>query len=374
LTSVFVEWEDPAMVTYGQYGNLFSGVIMPIRLYVPAGTELLYQSHEIWKDFKMEEFEDVWLGELNVSAGMLSPNFSPVITSYYITVPVSVENITLTATPRATGATVSGDGLKALNLGENVFEIVVTGEKGVAKTSYTVTVFRSDIDFIIAFDHSTNRYISGTISVPYQGQNIQVPVSAINGCTNYYRLTTGNSSGNATFHFKWASLKCDQTVNLLPNSIYMISLDIHFDSDVSFTTQYDAYGRPSTTTTSYTYSSYELSIADDNNVLLTEQTSLPVRTFYAGGLTSEITFERSITSIKNIETQKITVSPNPATDFITISGLQTNETIHLFDLNGRLLISRRATSEKEMISVNHLPAGWYVVRVGSGQTVKLVKK
>jgi hypothetical protein len=80
------------------------------------------------------------------------------------------------------------------------------------------------------------------------------------------------------------------------------------------------------------------------------------------------------TTITNIENYFLQVSPNPATDFITISGLQINETIRLFDLNGRLLISRRATSESETISVSHLPAGWYLVRVGSGQTVKLVKK
>jgi hypothetical protein len=80
------------------------------------------------------------------------------------------------------------------------------------------------------------------------------------------------------------------------------------------------------------------------------------------------------TGIADIKPHSLQVYPNPATDFITVSGLQTNETIRLFDLNGRLLISRRATSEKEMISVSHLPAGWYVVRVSSGQTVKLVKR
>jgi hypothetical protein len=372
LISVTVEWENPASVTYGEYGDIFDADNIPMQLNVPAGTELLYQMHEIWKDFIIGDFEDIWLGGLTTNAGMLSPYFSPVVTSYYITVPLSVDNITLIATPRAIAATVSGDGVKTLNIGENIFEIVVTGEKGIAKTSYTVTVFRSnDKAFIVEFDHSTNRYISGTINVPGKGD---VSVSAINGQTNYYRMTTGNSSGNTTFHFKWASLTCDQTVNLLPNSSYIISLFVHFDSDVTFTTHYDAYGRPGNITTSYTYSSYELNISDDNSVLLTENTSLPVRVFYAEGLSSNITFEKSLSSIKTIEAQKIAVYPNPATDFITINGLQINETIRLFDLNGRLFISRKAASESETVSVSHLPAGLYVVRIGNGQTVKWVKQ
>jgi hypothetical protein len=374
LRSVVAEWDNPASVKYGQ--SIISGVdVSTILLYVPAGTETAYQNHNIWKNFTIvNPAEDNWLVGLRVSAGKLSPDFSPRLTSYRIDVPVSIESITLTATPSTSAATVSGDGTKSLNVGENIFEIVVTAENGITKKTYTVTVLRSNTDFILEFDHFTESNTSGNISVPYQNQVLQIPVTVISGRTNFYRLTTGNSSGSTSFHFQWGSRANNQTVDLLPNSSYIISLNISFTAEATFTTRYDAYGRPSSTSVNYTYSPCELSIADDNGVLLTEETSLPIRTWAPSSLSSAITFERSFSPIKTIETPKIAVYPNPAADFVTISGLQVNETIHLFDLNGRLWITQKTTSESETISVGQLPAGIYVIRMGNGETVKWVKK
>jgi hypothetical protein len=85
---------------------------------------------------------DATLSSLTVSAGALTPDFSPSQTAYTVSVGNSVGSITLTATAAHDSATVSGDGVKTLNVGENPFTITVTAEDGSAQ-AYTVTVTRA---------------------------------------------------------------------------------------------------------------------------------------------------------------------------------------------------------------------------------------
>ena len=70
----------------------------------------------------------------------------------------------------------------------------------------------------------------------------------------------------------------------------------------------------------------------------------------------------------------ITTSPNPAADFITISNLQGNETLYIYNINGQLLITRKTTSETETVPVGHLPSGIYLLKTSAGQTLKWVKR
>jgi hypothetical protein len=374
LKSMIVKWTNPNSVTYGT--DIFYGVaVSNVQLSVPSSAKTAYQSHSIWKNFIIVDTPEAnWLIGLVLSSGKLSPSFSPDITSYKVSVPVSVSTITFAVTPYSADATISGDGTKVLNVGENVFDIVVSAKINgfTKKRTYTVTVYRSDKDVCLEFDHSTYKYASGTISIPYQGQNIQIPVTVISGCINYYRLTTGNYSGSTTFHFEWEYQTSNKTVNVLPNSNYMVSLDMNFTANAIFTTYYDAYGRPSTTTVEYNYFSCELSIADDNSVLLTEITRLPIRV--SSSLSTNIVYEGSSSALQVIDKQPIAIHPNPATNFISINGLQGNETLHFYNISGNLLFSHKATSEMESISVSHLPAGVYFVRIGDEKTIKFIKK
>ncbi|MCL1853396.1 MAG: cadherin-like beta sandwich domain-containing protein [Peptococcaceae bacterium] len=88
---------------------------------------------------------------LTVSEGALIPSFDANTTSYAVTVPNSVSNITIDA---ASNDTVSGAGTKTLTVGVNIFEIVVTTGSGAMKI-YTVSVTReaatqpaSDAEFL----------------------------------------------------------------------------------------------------------------------------------------------------------------------------------------------------------------------------------
>ena len=79
------------------------------------------------------------LASLTVSAGELAPAFDPTITDYTLSLPLRTNQITFTAAPSDSKATVQGDGEVALQGGENKVAVVVTAEDGSAKT-YNITV------------------------------------------------------------------------------------------------------------------------------------------------------------------------------------------------------------------------------------------
>lgn len=83
------------------------------------------------------------LSGLKVSAGSLSPSFSPSRTSYTVNVGEDVSVCTISATPQDSAATVSVGGSKNLSMGKNVRTVTVTAENGATKT-YTVTINRGE--------------------------------------------------------------------------------------------------------------------------------------------------------------------------------------------------------------------------------------
>jgi hypothetical protein len=73
--------------------------------------------------------------------------------------------------------------------------------------------------------------------------------------------------------------------------------------------------------------------------------------------------------INNISIPAMTISPNPANDFIKIEGLQPGSPILLTDLTGHALIKTRERS----IKTSQLPNGIYLIRVpATGFTKKVM--
>jgi len=67
------------------------------------------------------------------------------------------------------------------------------------------------------------------------------------------------------------------------------------------------------------------------------------------------------------------ISPNPAADFIKISGIKTVDNVKIFDMTGKVAMEAK-TSE---IVVKDLPSGQYIINVYTGNEVisrKLIKK
>lgn len=85
------------------------------------------------------------LKSLSVSDYTISPEFNASTNEYYLTVPSTTEKITISATKADSYATLEGTGEKEVNLGTNVFEIVVTSETGISNI-YKLTVSVEDLN------------------------------------------------------------------------------------------------------------------------------------------------------------------------------------------------------------------------------------
>jgi hypothetical protein len=73
------------------------------------------------------------------------------------------------------------------------------------------------------------------------------------------------------------------------------------------------------------------------------------------------------------EKNNLNVYPNPANGYLYINGLSVNEIIHVMDATGKVLLSHKATSDKEMISVSAFPSGFYFIRIEGTKPTKTFK-
>lgn len=125
------------------------------------------------------------LSSLEVEDFQINPNFSKTTTLYDLTVSGDVSSINIIATPEDELATVTGDGIKTLNVGENQFIIEVTSESGDVK-AYTIIVWKegSNNNFISllevlngdmtpSFDKMKNEY---DVVVPYTEDHLDLKV------------------------------------------------------------------------------------------------------------------------------------------------------------------------------------------------------
>lgn len=93
------------------------------------------------------------LSALSVSAGTLSPSFTPGTTSYTVAVPFSTSVTVISPTAATSGASITVNGSTvasgaasspiSLSVGSNVIPIVVTNPDGLATRTYTVSIIRA---------------------------------------------------------------------------------------------------------------------------------------------------------------------------------------------------------------------------------------
>lgn len=85
------------------------------------------------------------LTNIELNSGTLTPAFDSTVTEYKVQVRDTLNYIRINPVP-CLGATISGDaGAKALEMGENNFEITVTAEDGSTSNTYKLTVIRGEI-------------------------------------------------------------------------------------------------------------------------------------------------------------------------------------------------------------------------------------
>lgn len=85
------------------------------------------------------------LKSLSISNFELKPAFNTDTKEYQLLVPSTTEKITINATKADNYASIDGTGEKAVDLGANFFEVIVTSETGVSNI-YTITVTVEDLN------------------------------------------------------------------------------------------------------------------------------------------------------------------------------------------------------------------------------------
>ena len=73
----------------------------------------------------------------------------------------------------------------------------------------------------------------------------------------------------------------------------------------------------------------------------------------------------------------VTVSPNPTSDFVTVTATHSIRQIDLLSIDGRLLQTSQAGSDAVSMSLRHYPKGTYLLRIslsnGWCHTVRVIK-
>jgi len=369
LTSISVSWNNPAAVKYGS--NVFSNVkVSDVILDVPTGTKQAYQQVATWTDFAIvEDRENIaLLADLTVSHGKLFPNFSMSDFSYSATVPSSIENITLTATPFAEGATVEGAGTKTLDIGENNFEIIVTAPDGATRQIYTVKVSRFTGDYLLELDGFANQY--KLVPYPVPTTDYIVNISVISGRYLYFTLTTGDISGNLPFRFALTGGRtCERTIAVLPNSIYRIRLYLLLETLPDVTTKFDAYGRPTTTTVSYTYWNCDLVVTENGNTALNTEMEIPNGSITTATV-SEVTFEGNVTGISEINKDKVKLSVSNNNLYVNTPQA---ESIEIYSIIGKRLFRQSKPAGEATFPIGNIRDKVLIVKGGSGWVKKQVR-
>lgn len=88
---------------------------------------------------------DAYLKTLTASPGTMTPSFSPMVTSYTVTVPADVDKLNVTCSTADSNATVTeAKGFKDLKMGSNTAVIKVKGQSGTICT-YNITIIRGNM-------------------------------------------------------------------------------------------------------------------------------------------------------------------------------------------------------------------------------------
>jgi uncharacterized protein YjdB len=106
---------------------------------------------------------------------------------------------------------------------------------------------------------------------------------------------------------------------------------------------------------------------------ITEPVTIVARWSAVANCNPDTTGSGNNTAVASDVLSAVLLYPNPASDFVTVSGLEGGEAISVIDAGGSLLFTRKTTSDKESIAVGTLPSGIYYVQVAKGKATKTLK-
>jgi len=255
------------------------------------------------------------LNALSVNPGTLAPVFSANVTSYTVNVANQISNITVSATTADTGATVIGTGVHLLNTGSNEIHVKVTAEDGSTVKTYTVIAIRQ----VLTSDDASlgSVLVSNRPAYPKPGDAFiwQITVDFTTSIT----ITAIASYHAATVQTSHQGMKTVQ-----------VGINI-----------------------------FEIAVTAENG--------------YISNYILEVTVKDLPNSAEENTAHPLRAYPNPACDYIIISGMEGSGILSMFDIFGRRWIQQNIAFPEETIVVSFLPKGCYFVQATEGKNVKMIK-
>jgi hypothetical protein len=94
-----------------------------------------------------------------------------------------------------------------------------------------------------------------------------------------------------------------------------------------------------------------------------------------GIATSVVTVQNCATGITSYAANEISVYPNPANEFLTVSfgSLEGKKSIAVYDVSGRLVIEKNADADTVQLNVLEITKGSYFIKVLNDKVVVSVK-
>ena len=252
---------------------------------------------------------DATLSSLTLSAGTLSPVFSPSHSGYFVTVDSSVSTFQVTAVTSRNAATMtvngvattSGTASSAMNLvfGANTLDIVVTAEDGVTSKTYRLTVDRGTVDAAL----SALTINAGTLSPAFSPSQTDYSL-AVNWAVTNVQITATAASSFATLTVDGTSTPSGASSSAIPLSVGVNTVDIVVTAGDGVTTK-----------------TYHLTIT--RNLV---DASLSALTLSAGTLSpafSALQSDYTTTVAPSLTSMQITVTAANSGSMLTVNGTST---------------------------------------------------
>ncbi len=395
----YVAGSETGTITTAKYWKNGTGVALTDGKYASSASQIILVTKE-------SSNNNADLSSLTVNQGTLTPAFSANATSYTVNVANNISNITVSATAADANATITGTGNRTLNVGDNTINVVVTAPDGTTKKTYAITVTRAtgsdnaNLESLTVnqgmltpvFNASTTSYMvsvannvasitisaiaadanatvtgTGNRTLNVGGNTINVVVTAENGTTAKTYSIVVTRQGIASNDVTLGTL----TVNNLPTQLQS-GTNIVYEITINYCTSITIAATPNHPAA--TIGQGGLGVKPVNtglnifNIIVTAEdgTSLSYKL--------EVTVKaEGVTGVGDEDAQPMVVYPNPAREYITISGLQGKGTLTVFDAIGKRWVHHKTTQPEEKLFIGHLPKGNYFVQVTEGKTVKTVK-
>jgi len=230
----------------------------------------------------------------------------------------------------------------------------------------TVTDADGDLSFTLIAESGTNYTVSNNTITPSANFNgmLQVPVKVSDGTA--YSVSV-NLTVNVTPVNDAPVITSTPSVTATQSQLYTYTV-IASDVDNS-TLTYSLSGQP----TGMTIADNVISWTPGSGIITSGEITLTVSD---GNLSDTQKFTITVTPASAVDettADSFTISPNPATDRVTIRAGVTITSVQIIDITGKIVSKRVCDDTEVFINVDNLSDGLYFIKVKLGENVKVKK-